>query len=128
VHVKEAEWITEEGYKAVVNFVHDSHNCGYVGVPPGHPLFGKEYNDLDIECHGGLTYAGTNMVGYPVEEHDGWHYFGFDCAHLGDATKSPYYRSFGEHETFKDVDYCARECDSISRQLKNLADEAPNAK
>lgn len=32
--------------------------CGYVGVPEGHPLHGKCYDDIDIEVHGGLTFAG----------------------------------------------------------------------
>jgi len=31
--------------------------CGYVGLGPNHPLAGKDYNDIDAEVHGGLTYA-----------------------------------------------------------------------
>ena len=31
--------------------------CGYVGVSPDHPLYGKGHDDLDVEVHGGLTFA-----------------------------------------------------------------------
>jgi len=31
--------------------------CGYVGVPPSHPMYQKEYNDIDVVVHGGLTFS-----------------------------------------------------------------------
>lgn len=31
--------------------------CGYAAVPPGHPLHGQDYNAVDVDVHGGLTYA-----------------------------------------------------------------------
>src|SRR5215831_16238351 len=34
--------------------------CGYVGIPPEHPLHGLDYDDVgtwDFEVHGGLTFA-----------------------------------------------------------------------
>lgn len=31
--------------------------CGYVGVAPGHPLHGKDYDAVDADVHGGLTFA-----------------------------------------------------------------------
>ena len=31
--------------------------CGYVGVPQAHPWFGKEYDTVDLDCHGGLTFS-----------------------------------------------------------------------
>lgn len=33
------------GLKCVVTFQRLGHRCGYVGVPKGHPLYGKEYSD-----------------------------------------------------------------------------------
>lgn len=52
--------------------------CGYVMVPESHPFHGKGYDDdaVDVRIHGGLTFA----EGFP----NGW-WFGFDCAHGGDA-------------------------------------------
>ena len=32
--------------------------CGYVGVNGNHPCAGKNYNDIDVAVHGGLTYGG----------------------------------------------------------------------
>ncbi|MGE8691120.1 MAG: hypothetical protein ACN6PJ_28510 [Achromobacter sp.] len=40
----EKDWTTEAGLRAVVIWVRDSHRCGYVGVPAGHPLFGIRYS------------------------------------------------------------------------------------
>jgi len=31
--------------------------CGYVGVGPDHPLHGVQYDDVDVDVHGGLTYS-----------------------------------------------------------------------
>jgi hypothetical protein len=45
---------------------------GYVRVPKEHPVFGKGYNSVDVDVHGGITYA----------DEAGW--FGFDTLHAGD--------------------------------------------
>lgn len=34
-----------KGYKCVVNFNDLGHRCGYVGVPKGHFLYGKDHQD-----------------------------------------------------------------------------------
>jgi hypothetical protein len=63
------------------------HRCGYVRVPPGHILHGKPYDEPDVAIHGGLTFAEEE----PCTEHEdgqGW-WFGFDCAHYGDARFDP---------------------------------------
>jgi hypothetical protein len=31
--------------------------CGYVGVSPGHPWHGSDYDSCDVAVHGGLTFA-----------------------------------------------------------------------
>lgn len=44
------------------------HRCGYVALPKGHPLFGKDYDKCydiapDLEVDGGITFAsGTDDV------------------------------------------------------------------
>lgn len=42
-------WKTRAGHKAVVIFTRESHRCGYVGVPEGHPLYGKSYGE-QLDC------------------------------------------------------------------------------
>lgn len=64
------------------------HWCGYAAVPPGHPLHGRGYSDIDVDVHGGLTYANPCggpicHVPHPGEPDDVW-WFGFDCAHAYD--------------------------------------------
>lgn len=54
------------------------HN-GYVALSKGHPDYGKDYDDIDVEVHGGLTFS--QEVEYQNEKY--W-VVGFDTAHLGD--------------------------------------------
>jgi hypothetical protein len=56
---------------------------GYVAVPKEHPLYGKDYNNIDIDAHGGLTYASDYSDWMPKEVEGMW-IIGFDCAHYGD--------------------------------------------
>ena len=35
---------------------HGTHN-GYVAVPPTNKYYGKHYDEVDIEVHGGLTFS-----------------------------------------------------------------------
>lgn len=40
--------------------------CGYVGVPSGHPLHGKDVDQLpDLDTHGGINFAGSCHEGPP---------------------------------------------------------------
>jgi hypothetical protein len=42
----ERKWTTKAGLEAACLLVNDgSHRCGYVRVPPGHPLHGVHYNE-----------------------------------------------------------------------------------
>jgi hypothetical protein len=64
------------------------HWCGYAGVKPEHPFFGKTYQDLHLYAPGGLTYTNScnDRVCHkpaPGEPDNIW-WLGFDCAHGGD--------------------------------------------
>lgn len=72
---------TIDEYRCVIVGQSLGHRCGYVGIPKGHVLYGKDYDAIDIDVHGGLTYAGNGN--YPVESDLWW--IGFDCAHIGDS-------------------------------------------
>lgn len=37
---------------------------GYVRVPEGHPWHGLDYDDIDVEVHGGLTYSDGEWIGF----------------------------------------------------------------
>jgi hypothetical protein len=114
----EKQWTTAAGYEAEVLATPMGHRCGYVTVPDGHPCAGKDYNELNVDVHGGLTYALDNQ-------------FGFDCAHLYDAKDpelmSEEYRKiherwprFFEGGTVKTLEFCVAECESLATQFKEL--------
>lgn len=123
----EKEWTTKAGFKAEV-IAHDmGHRCGYVSVPTEHPWYGKDYNEVDLDVHGGVTYAGMRD--------DLW-WFGYDCAHLGDARDpelmSDEYKNVlpgrklnFDGDTVKTLDFCVNECESMAWQLKEIKHDAP---
>lgn len=75
---------THAGFRCVVLFVGGSHGCGYVRIPEGHPAFSKDYDDVDIDVHGGLTFKKSSL--WEIKEEKGFVWFGFDCSHAGDWT------------------------------------------
>lgn len=42
---------------------HSGSLCGYVAIPPAHPAYGKDCNDLNVTVHGGLTYGKHTILG-----------------------------------------------------------------
>lgn len=105
--------------------------CGYVGVSKNHPLFEKEYDDADVEVHGGLTFSGhcsPNKEGvcHIVEdgEDDNVWWLGFDCAHYMDYVPGMpailwlvgRRAGLGNSE-YRDIPYVKAECQSLAQQL-----------
>lgn len=111
------------------------HLCGYVGIPPSHRLYGKDYDAAynreryDIHVHGGLTFAahevdderkakGSQLFFEDVENSSKLWLFGFDCAHCDDHT--PLYASFGMSMpggVYRTVAYVKSEVTSLAEQL-----------
>jgi hypothetical protein len=143
-------------YLIVLN--HNGQRCGYVAIPPEHPysqtpeeqrdFLGRtqshwDYDSLDIEVHGGLTFMSPNHSLkdlLPTPCNDIW--IGFDCGHYGDKCDVSMFRKyFGEEnakqkeaffnamnhdygdlpQTIKDFRYVENECHSIIDQLINAA-------
>lgn len=140
------QWLDDAtGYPCLI--VRSSHVtgslCGYVGVPKTHAVYGKDYNDIDAEVHGGLTFAGAchkhgseeSSICHIVEEgesDDVW-WLGFDCAHCSDL--SPAMRrtmrgiikeNYEEHEweIYRDMKYVTDQVEFLAKQLKELEMEA----
>jgi len=115
--------------------------CGYVGVPPGHPLYEKDYYDADVEVHGGLTYAafcqeetldpgrGVCHVPLPGREEKVW-WLGFDCGHSHDLVPGMIsaFQKIGIEDmpwplnegTYKTFDYVKAEVEHLARQLAKM--------
>ena len=80
------------------------HLCGYVLLTEDSDYYGVEYDDIRVDCHGGLTYGS--------KDDDHW-VIGFDCAHLTDLQPG-YDIHGGEYRT---MDYVMNECESICEQI-----------
>lgn len=113
------------------------HWCGYVGLPPDHPLHGKGYSEegVDFNVHGGITYSalcapeeietqGICHVPEPGEPEHVW-WFGFDCAHAWDfspqdkkyADERGYPFTLSYDETYRTLDYVQSQCSLLARQV-----------
>ena len=92
----------------------------------------KELDELNspeyvFEVHGGLTYSGGKDT-YPVPSDLWW--FGYDCGHGGDSPSPEYQEQQRQkypndvfmwrkdiYSTFRDIDYCIAECESLASQI-----------
>lgn len=111
------------------------HWCGYAAVPPGHPWHGKGYDGVEVDIHGGLTFADACgglvcHVPKPGEPDNVW-WFGFDCAHfddlrpmdrvlLGDRFSFP-----GDPDTYRDAHYVRAQCKRLAEQILAAREVAP---
>jgi hypothetical protein len=96
------------------------HLNGYVALPKGHPYYGKGYDDIDVEVHGGLTFAqegdGKNWA-------KGYWWVGFDCAHWGDLVPQIVElldREPHEFETYRNFAYVRGEIQDLAEQLAKV--------
>ena len=98
--------------------------CGYVGVRADHPDYHKPYDDVNVEVHGGLSFA-AHMLNEPAL----W-WLGFDCAHFGDI--QPRIRAICRdylgwndsewgHERYRTIDYVREELARLAQQLAKRA-------
>lgn len=85
------------------------HLCGYVHLTPDSDFYGYEYDDIPVDCHGGLTYG---------SDHDGEWVIGFDCGHFVDL--QPFYTEheiYGNTGTYRDMEFVQKQCESICEQI-----------
>lgn len=127
----EKTWITKAGYPAVVVVQPMGHRCGYVQIPKDHPAAELQYEDIELDVHGGLTYGTINSEGTV---------FGFDCGHscdkpdmnlMSESSKQVYekfrkpdylfYLDKSDFATIKSLDFCVAECEKMAEQFKQLA-------
>jgi hypothetical protein len=139
------DWITKSGLRAlVIKNCHVGHNCGYVGIPENHPLYGKDYSqhcDVLIPLRNKIKNESIGKRGIiPIFCWDG------ESASIqiifnvhGGVTFS------GTHKLVKsklwwigydcghsgdtpekcDLKYCIKECESLAKQLKLVKSAKP---
>lgn len=138
------QWRTKTGLPGLIVRSNPRYGnlCGYAAVNPGHPLYGKGYDEVELDepPHGDLTFAGACMEDGPVchipepgEPGDVW-WFGFDCGHYLDLMPGlrAYERRSGfpadlryqleSEQTYKDIGYVRREVEGLAAQLAEVRD------
>jgi hypothetical protein len=133
-----AQWIDQDtGLDCLIVRNRLGTLCGYVGVPAGHPWHGQDYDAVDADVHGGLTYSarcqeygaehGICHVPEPGRPDDVW-WLGFDCGHLGDLApgmesvrRAAGLPPLSRHETYRDVAYVRAQCQQLAAQAAAVA-------
>lgn len=85
LHPKQENRFEYKGFPCVVLFMPMGYRCGYVGIPKNNKYYKKKYDDIQVDCHGGLTYSEGKLFGQ--EDKDVW-WIGFDCGHFIDGFDS----------------------------------------
>ena len=125
-------------FRFVVIFQPMGYRCGYVLVPHYHDVYEKRYEDINVQCHGGLTYSSHILMG---TQYPSW-WIGFDCAYAGDIVdRDSLIHYYGEEQnsynhmmnyvandntqfgTVKTLDFCITECKNIIDQLENYVEK-----
>lgn len=91
--------IWEPYVKTISSSLHDWYN-GYVET-----ILAKDYDDLNINVHGGLTFGGE--LGF--EELKGKRFYGFDTAH-----------AFDDNPNIQNLDYVTKETEQLADQIIEL--------
>jgi hypothetical protein len=129
-----------KGFQCVVLFMPLGFRNGYVGLPKGNEYYGKDYNDIPVDCHCGLTYADNRLFGQD-DENTWW--IGFDCGHCCDGVDLDklheyykyneevmktaefmrgYHELCNEENDFRTLEYVKENCESIVNQLLDWSD------
>lgn len=119
-------WADERtGFPCIARRSRASFWCGYVGVGIEHPYYGLGYEDLEIDIHGGLSYAeaceeSPEGVCHFSEDGEARWWFGFDCGHIFDAAPSWNIPDLTELGVYRDLAYVQAECSRLAMQLEKL--------
>lgn len=68
-----------------------THPTAYIDIPKSHKYYEKDYNDIDLPVHYGLTYARSHLYIAKDKKINGW-FLGWDYAHAGDY--AGYYKPY----------------------------------
>lgn len=98
--MKEMVYKYNKGFEVLDKGIHDGYNyyivsfgthpCAYVVLPPTNQFYGKHYDEIPIDVHGGLTF-GCSFNPNINEMCIGW-----DYSHVGDYCS--YFPNSDEHK------------------------------
>lgn len=120
-------------YECVIVGFSLGHRCGYVGISKNHRYYGKDYDDLQLYVHGGLTYSKLNPE-FSIKSDKWW--IGFDCMHREDGKDFDLIRELSlveEYEYILDLEKrfptggIVRTIDFVENECKKLIDQLEEA-
>jgi len=128
------EWEHQGLQCLLVRHEHSLHWCGYVGIPPSHPLFGKTYGEVGnlLDAHGEVNFSNecAGVVCHIPKEGDVddlW-WFGFDCGHTWDlsptwldSSVSDSLRRLLKDKTYRDTAFARAHVSSLAEQLAKIS-------
>lgn len=111
---KPPERIADGTYKGLDYYVLSlgTHPCAYIDVSDT-PLAGKDYDDIDVDCHGGLTYGRNRLL---TVDKRGW-FIGWDYAHYGDYCGNCFFVMGDKRWTTEEI---VEECKSVIEQINEM--------
>ena len=86
------------------------HLNGYVKLDEGHKYYNKDYDDILVEVHGGLTFSNLMSKGNGYLPEGFW--IGFDCAHFEDLIPM-----------MSNMDGTYRNMEYVEQEIKNMVDQ-----
>ena len=118
------------GFRCAVIGQQLGHRCGYVGLPEGHKYYGEDYDEIPLDCHGGLTFSRESDT-YPVKSEKPLWWIGFDCAHYNDGKDKELLKALGitkeEHPLYYDDMFGGREHvwtkEEVILEVKKMIDQ-----
>lgn len=84
-----------------------THPTAYVAVEEDNILYGRNYNEININCHGGLTYSEDHLMDFITNK---W-VLGWDYAHYNDfmgmypLEQQDEFKKWTTSEIFKEVKF-----------------------
>jgi len=125
------EWVFL-GFPCLITRQNESWLCGYVGIPPSHPYYGKDREDKElkeISIHKSITFSeashqsddprAVNHQLLPTDKNYWW--IGFDCCHSKDVFPMiiNFYK-FPSDASYKNVEFVKTQVEFLARQLNQL--------
>lgn len=117
---RKREILHKDNYKGYNFYILNlgTHPTAYVEIPKESNLFGKDYNDIDLDVHGGLTYANDYLYIYILTKLDNSWFIGWDYAHWKDY--SGYYENTNIDTTDMKkwtTEEIIKDCESVIEQI-----------
>lgn len=112
------QYYLQDGVHCLVKTSPAGQINGYIGVEHTHPWYNQDMDEVHIEVHRGLTFAGVikTQLGDTGMFNPIW-WFGFDTAHFGDVENYVSASAIPTMRYLRDEDYVRKEINRMVEQV-----------